>query len=50
MTRGEYDLLLDPDRPVIQKVLPHHTASEREAVRSGWCDPCWDEVFRRDDD
>lgn len=35
---------------VIQEAMPYLTASEREALMTGICDPCWKETFSETDD
>jgi hypothetical protein len=43
ITNEEYERLQRGD--LIQKALPNHSADTRERFVSGYCSPCWDELF-----
>jgi hypothetical protein len=33
------------DRPLIQEAFPDLTPSQREVLKTGYCDTCWDTLF-----
>lgn len=35
---------------VIQQALPDLNKDEREALITGYCTPCWNELFKEDED
>lgn len=35
---------------LIQNAMPYLTASQREALMTGVCDPCWNELFPPEED
>lgn len=37
-------------RSLIQKAFPHLTASQRESLITGYCNPCWNDSFGDDED
>ncbi len=43
ITQNEYKRLLNGE--LIQNVLPHFSASQREMLISGICNMCWDIMF-----
>jgi hypothetical protein len=42
----EYDLNRWRDGGMIQTVFPYLSASEREKLITGYCDMCWDRMFK----
>lgn len=50
VTEAQAELLSRPkgDRPHIQHVLPEFSPSDRERLISGYCSPCWDNLFESD--
>lgn len=45
ITPEEREGLTKPNR-VIQNILPHHTAAQREMIISRTCGDCWDKMFK----
>lgn len=40
-----YNLLISPNRPNLQDILPDWTDGQREELISGTCPKCWIEMF-----
>jgi transposase len=50
LTDEEYEKVIDPNRGLIQNVLPNRDVDFREVIITGTHPECWDKMFEGMDD
>lgn len=50
VTLEHYEMLVEPDRPHIQDIMPEVPAEIREQIISGTHPACWDEFVKLEED
>lgn len=48
--RGAYDAYVGGDARHIQQIFPDLTSSQRELIKTGICQDCWDRVMKPEEE
>lgn len=49
VTSEEWNYFHSDEMPLIQKAYPNLTSAQREIIRSGICNDCWEGMFEEDE-